>query len=331
MLNVSLTPEVKADIKEEMKIMEFRYKKQPHIKEMKKRFFSRWYIYPLLVDQEKRNSDNNLLNVNERMRWDRQLMHPLINQKRINEAKIVVFGLGGIGSNVLLGLIYSGIQNFKIIDFDKIELSNLNRQTLYIPEDIGGLKSEKAKKRLLEINPKIDIEALNIKIDYPTELNVLSINEDAYPDEILKIDKLIKWGDYIINAVDYFGAPYLINDLCIKNGKPFYFAGTGYFFGEIYCFSSSKKTACIRCIFGPTDFSNKMKFRRYKRYNSQKGVVIGTTCINTGNFISEMIIRDICNIHNPFHGHYFMYDAFNFEIHRVPAKVNEKCECRNFL
>jgi len=310
--------------------VELRYRKQPNLINIKKALMSKQIIYYKLVNQKIRNTDNESLSVGEKERWDRQILHPLINQKKIKEARVVVFGLGGIGSNVLMGLIYSGISNFKIVDFDKVTLSNLNRQTLYTPSEISKNKTDIAEKRLLEINPEIKVESINMELDYPEELNVLQLKEQDYPENVSIIDGLIKRGDYIVNAMDYNGAPYLINDLCIRHHKPFYWGGVNHSFGEIFSYYPDKTTACLRCIFGASHFINKIQFLRYKKRGEEWpiGVNVGTTVMITGNFIAEMIIHDACEITNSIHGNYIIFDMINFEILKIPIEIDHECVCK---
>lgn len=314
------------------KLMDLRYSKQPKLKEIKAKLLTRQIKYREMVNQDYRIKDNNTLDKLDKKRWSRQLSHGLINQKRIKDARIVVFGVGGIGSNVLMGLIYSGVHNFKVIDYDIVKLSNLNRQTLYVPSDIGSLKIEKAEERLLNINPNISIESYNIKIDYPKELNVLNLKEKEFNDDITKINDLIKWGDIIVNTLDFQGAPYLINDLCVINRKPYYWGGVNHFLGEIYSFYPKNNAACLRCIFGRSDFINKSQFLRYKEKekNLSKGINVGATVIGTGNIISEMIIHDICGIDTFSHGHYIIYDAYEFKIKEIPIEIDNDCQCLDF-
>ena len=312
------------------KLMELRYNKQAALKDEKIRFFIRQNHYSELVNQDLRNQGNDTLSSQDKERWDRQINYGLVNQKKIRDAQIVVFGVGGIGSNAIMGLIYSGVNNFKIVDFDIIKLSNLNRQTLYTPKDVGKLKIDKAKERLLEINPYANIESFNIKIDYPEDLNVLNMSENNFPEDISKINNLIIWGDYIVNALDYYGAPYLINDLCVNNHKPYYWGGVNHSIGEIYSYYPIKETACMRCMFGQTSFFDKTQFLRYKKKDNtkMKGANIGSTVIVTGNFISEMILHDICGIYNPNYGKLFIYDAHCFDIHRIPVEIDKECPCQ---
>lgn len=310
------------------KALNYRYQNQPELKEIKKRLLTRQINYSEMYDLRAIAQDNKELDELEKNRWNRQITNTILNQKRIKNARVVVFGCGGVGSNVLIGLSYAGVYNFKIIDFDKVELSNLNQQTLYHPKDIGKFKVDKAQERLVQINPEIRVETFNLKLNYPIELNLLEMDENKYPDDFKKIDKLIKWGDHIVSASDYFGAPYLINDLCVKNQKPYYWGGCNYFLSDIFSYYPKEKTACIRCLFGPTDFTDETQHFRYNKPNSvYKAINFGTTNILTGIFIAENIIKDICEIENKIHGRYTIYDGYDKELYKIPINTNDKCKC----
>lgn len=292
------------------------------------KIFLRQYDYYKIIDQDMRSRNNAMLNKKDLERWDRQIFHPLIDQKKIQDARIVVFGVGGIGSSVLMGLIYSGVHKFILVDYDIIELSNLNRQILYTPEDVGKKKVQVAKDRLLKINPNAIIEIHDIKLDYPKELDILKIDKVKYSREIDTINKLIKQGEYIVNSLDLFGAPYLINDLCIKNKKPFCWGVVNQTCGEFYSYYP-EKTACLRCIFN-------QKFLRF-RTNKQTIITplkktgnIGDVVITTGSIMSQSIINDICQYKNSSHGHYVIVDLFNYEIIKVPIVPYTQCQCKEY-
>ena len=85
------------------------------------------------------------------------------NFKKIQDKVIAIFGLGGVGGTALEALARTGFQHFILVDFDKVDSSNLNRQILYVYEDIGKTKVEVAKKRILSINPDADIKVYNLK------------------------------------------------------------------------------------------------------------------------------------------------------------------------
>ncbi|MFO7795284.1 MAG: HesA/MoeB/ThiF family protein [Promethearchaeati archaeon] len=313
------------------KILDKRYKNQPDLKSVKKKLFLR-QIEQISNDLKNKEIDINSLSSIEQTRWSRQLQNPLLNQKKIKDAKITVFGLGGIGTNVLMNLVYSGVSNFYIIDYDKVELSNLNRQTLYTPKDIGKPKTESTQEKLLEINPEIKIEKYNIELNYPKDLELLEISSNEYPENVVRINSIISESDYVINAMDYKGAPYLINDLCVKNRKSFYWGGINYFLGETYSYSPSKRTPCLRDIFASKDIFDTIPFLRYKTQNKgdKYGYSLGLVAIIIGSIMSNLIIFDINDIDYGLHGCFLIYDAHNIEIIKVPIKKLNTCLCNKY-
>ncbi|MFO8019695.1 MAG: HesA/MoeB/ThiF family protein [Promethearchaeia archaeon] len=314
------------------KLMEQRYQKQEELAKLKINLFKRQLDFSKTGDQDTPAQDNRTLTVREKNRWDRQIKNELLNQKKIKNAKIACFGLGGIGSNALLGLIYSGVELFKIIDYDTIETSNLNRQTLYEMKDIGQFKAKAAKLRMLQINPEISVDAFNIFIDYPRHLNILKKYTKEHNENCQDIEKIIAWADYIINAVDYNGAPYLINDFCVRLQKPYYWAGVNHFIGDIFPYIP-KKAPCLRCIFNSDFYSDlHLPFLRYRTDDTSHSTPnLGTTVISTGTIISELIIHDICKIYNPLKEKYLIYDSLNLELHKIPLQQDQYCHCQKFI
>jgi len=314
------------------KVIDKRYKDQPELAKIKKKLFLRQFNQ-FSKDSEDKKNDIKSLNSTEKERWSRQLENPILNQKKIKETKVCVFGLGGIGTNVLLNLIYSGVSDFIIIDYDKIELSNLNRQTLYTPNEIESFKTVSVKKRLKQINSESNIEIHNLEIDYPKEIELLKTDRNKYSERINLIDSIISKSDIIINAVDLKGAPYLINDLCVKNQKPFLWGAINFFLGEIYFFCPSKKTPCLREIFNSKEILNKNSFLRYKepQHKAKFGYNLGAVAIITGSLISNLILLDINDINHHSYGHNIIYDAYNFEIRKIPINSIETCQCKKYF
>jgi len=314
------------------KVIDKRYYDQPELRKIKKKIFLR-QLDQIYMESSEKETSGRYLSEREQIRWSRQLQNPLINQNKIKKTKVSVFGLGGIGSNVLMNLVYSGVNNLVLVDHDKVELSNLNRQTLYTPKEIGDLKTKCAKERLLEINSEIKIETHNLEIEYPKELELLKINDADYSKRIAYIDSIISKSDIVVNAMDYKGAPYLINDLCVKNQKPFYWGGINFFLGEIYNFSYLKRTPCLRDIFSSEDFLEEQSFLRYKepKQNRKKGYDLGTIAITTGSLISNLILLDINDIDHHSYGKYIIYDNYNFEIKKIPICNIQTCPCKKYM
>ena len=124
-------------------------------------------------------------------------------QQKLKDAKVLVVGAGGLGSPVLSYLAAVGIGTIGIIDYDKVDLSNLQRQVLHQTVDIGRLKVESVKEKLLALNPEIIV---NIFAERFTEDNAKTI---------------IGQYDFIVDCCDNYETKFLINDICVEVQKPF--------------------------------------------------------------------------------------------------------------
>jgi len=154
-----------------------------------------------------------------------------LNQEKIKMAKVTVLGLGGVGSHVLYNLAALGVHNFRIVDFDNVELSNLNRQILYNENDIGQPKTVAAKNRILEFLPHANIETFNTKI---------SCSKD--------IEKIIDGQDIVISAADQPRNKIIdwLNVACVKK-KITFICGALDSKWAIYYTVIPGKTGCIEC------------------------------------------------------------------------------------
>ena len=124
--------------------------------------------------------------------------------KTLGDKTVLVIGLGGVGGTALEALARSGIKKFVLIDFDKVDETNLNRQVLYTKKDIGRNKVDAAKERLLMINPEFEIKTLYVKVEEST-LSVLNLSNV----------------DFVIDAIDYIPGKLHIIEFSIKNKIPF--------------------------------------------------------------------------------------------------------------
>lgn len=315
-----------------LRSLDLRYSTQPELKNVKIDNLNQQNEYKIIINQKIRLNDNNSLDKTSQARWNRQINHPLINQKKIKDCKIAVFGCGGIGCNVLLGLSYAGVEQFQLIDNDIIERSNLNRQTLYDMRDLYKKKVKMAGKRLLEINPEIEIQLHDMRIDYTEALNLLNDKSPRIPKSMQKISAIIDDSDYIVNAVDLNGAPYLINDLCVINKKPYYWGGVNHYSGEVFSYIPNSNSGCLRCVFGPEFLLSKKKFLRYrtKKEFCFPSANVASTVIITGNLMAEMIIKDINGIKNDCKGKYVIYNGYNMTFNKIHINRIKICECQNF-
>jgi molybdopterin/thiamine biosynthesis adenylyltransferase len=151
-------------------------------------------------------------------------------QEKLLASSVLVVGAGGLGSPAALYLAAAGIGRLAIMDFDVVDITNLQRQILHGFDDIGIPKVESAVKKLKAINPHIKVEAINDKL---TRDNVL---------------KIIEGYDFIIEAGDNVEVKFLLNDACIAAQKPFSHAGVIRFNGQLLTVLPGQ-SACLRCIF----------------------------------------------------------------------------------
>ena len=151
-------------------------------------------------------------------------------QKKIQNSKVLIIGMGGLGCPLVTYLASAGVCNIGIVDYDKVELGNLNRQTLFNLSDLGKYKVFQAKKKIKKIYKKIKVKT------YKTSISSKNI------------EKILKNYEIICDATDNFETRYLINDSCKKNKKILISAAISKFDGQLFKFNFKKKGSCFRCF-----------------------------------------------------------------------------------
>lgn len=174
-----------------------------------------------------------MLSDEELERYDRQLKIEGLGregQEKLKRAKIMIAGAGGLGCPVAIYLAAAGVGCLRVVDKDRVESSNLNRQVLHWEKDIGQKKAMSAAKKLARLNPWIKVEAIAQAI---TEHNVLELTEGC---------------DLIIDALDNYPTRYLLNRAAIKRRIPLVHGGIHGLEGMVTTIIPGK-TPCLRCIF----------------------------------------------------------------------------------
>src|SRR6056300_1148411 len=162
------------------------------------------------------------LSKNQIGRYSRHLIMPEVGvkgQEKLAQSKVLCIGAGGLGSPLALYLASAGIGTIGVVDFDVVDLSNLQRQILHAEERVGELKVESAKKRLLELNSDININTYNLRL---TSDNALDIFKDY---------------DVIVDGTDNFATRYLVNDACVILNKPNVYGSIFRFEGQATVFN----------------------------------------------------------------------------------------------
>jgi len=163
-----------------------------------------------------------MLNSSDKKRYSRQMRLPNLGEQgqlQLKNASVLVIGCGGLGSPLLHYLASAGLGTIGLVDFDKVEIHNLHRQTLYTEADIGKFKVDVATEKLRRINPTITILPFNTKLDASNALDI------------------IKDFDIVADGTDNFPSRYLINDACVKLAKVNVFASIHRFEGQLAVFN----------------------------------------------------------------------------------------------
>lgn len=170
------------------------------------------------------------------LRYSRQIMLPEIDaagQLQLAESKVLIIGLGGLGSAASIYLTAAGAGSLVLVDFDKVDLSNLQRQVLHQTRDIGRLKVESAMEHLAEINPNVEL----ITVDHALE------GEDLLNQ--------VRNADVVVDASDNFRTRFMINEACVRAGTPLVFAAAIRFEAQVSVFDASiEDSPCYRCLYG---------------------------------------------------------------------------------
>src|SRR5256884_6178880 len=177
------------------------------------------------------------LSVEELQRYSRRLIMPEVTsegQNRLKAARVLCIGAGGLGSPAALYLAAAGMGTIGIVDFDNVDLSNLQRQILHGTKDIGRGKLESARDRLRDMNPEIEIELHNCR----------SSSENA--------SQIVCDYDIVVDGSDNFATRYLSNDVCVFERKPNVYGSVFRFEGQTTVFAPHLGGPCYRCLFpGP--------------------------------------------------------------------------------
>lgn len=221
-------------------------------------------------------------------------------QQQLKKGKVLCVGAGGLGTAALQYLAAAGVGHIGIVDFDKVELSNLQRQILYTVHDIGKLKVNVARERLLALNPHIEIAAFATAL---TAENVLEILQEY---------------DVIIDATDNFAARYLINDACFHLKKPDVFACILRFVGQCTVFTASKESPCYRCLFPTPPPANLV-------LNCAEAGVLGALPGLLGSIQAIEALKMLLKIGSTLSGRFLTLDTLNFRWSECHLAQNSEC------
>lgn len=249
----------------------------------------------------------------ERARYARHLILPqlgLEGQQRLKAARVLVVGAGGLGSPLLQYLAAAGVGTIGIVDPDRVSSSNLQRQVLYGEKDLGRLKVEAAKDRLLDLNPLLDIHC------YPTAL---------LPENALEI---ITNYDIVADGTDNFPTRYLVNDACVLANKINVYASIFRFEGQVSVFNAplvdGSRGPNYRDIFPAPPPPGQVP-------SCAEGGVLGVLPGIIGSLQANEVIKLITGVGEALIGRLFLFDAAAFSTRILKFKAQPNTQITDLI
>ncbi len=228
-------------------------------------------------------------------------------QRRLLGAKVLVVGAGGLGSPVILYLAAAGVGTIGIVDFDRVSLSNLQRQIAHRSEDVGQLKTRSAAHTAFAINPGVKIALHETRLDAENALD------------------LIGQYDIVADGSDNFATRFLINDACFFAGKTLVSAAVSEFDGQLATYKAHLKGQdgvriypCYRCLFPSAPPAEEAP-------NCSETGILGAAAGVVGTMQAMEVMKEILSLGQSMAGHLVIYDALGTRFRNVRVKPDPAC------
>jgi adenylyltransferase/sulfurtransferase len=234
-------------------------------------------------------------------RYSRHIIMPQVGptgQRKLMNAKVLIIGAGGLGSPVAMYLALAGVGTIGLVDFDVVDLSNLQRQILHQTDDIGKPKVQSARETLNAHNP---------------DVNVVTHEAPITSDNAFEI---IGQYDIVVNGADNFATRYLVNDAAYLSGKTLVDGSILLFDGQATVFEPGK--GCYRCLFPEPPPPGMVP-------SCAEAGVLGALCATIGSIQATEVLKLILGVGEPLIGRLLLYDALSLEFRIVKTRRNPNC------
>ncbi|SDK84406.1 adenylyltransferase and sulfurtransferase [Catalinimonas alkaloidigena] len=249
--------------------------------------------------------DSLTLSSEELIRYGRQLRLPgfgVEGQQRLHDARVLIVGMGGLGSPVALYLAAAGVGTLGLVDFDRIDVSNLQRQVLYSEQEVGQPKALRAAQRLKALNPHVNCRVHALQLSPENALDVL---QDY---------------DLVVDGTDNFETRYLLNDACRLAGKP-------WIFGSIYRFEGQMSVFNLTLHDGQVSPDYRDLFPEPPppelAPNCAEGGVLGVLPGVIGSMQANEAIKVLCGLGEPLAGQLWTFDALTGQVRTIRYKARK--------
>ncbi len=220
-------------------------------------------------------------------------------QQKLLNAHVLIIGMGGLGSPAAIYLTAAGIGALTLVDFDRVELTNLQRQIVHHHDDIGIPKVDSAKRNLLSINPDVQITAIDIRPDQPT------------------LEKLVQQADVVLDASDNYDTRFAINAACVAHRVPLVSGAAIRFEGQISVFDKSRHDSpCYHCLYPVSGDEEETC--------SESGILAPVVGI-IGSMQALEAIKIICAIGETLVGRLLILDALSMSWRSMQLKPDPEC------
>lgn len=220
-------------------------------------------------------------------------------QERLKNGRVLCVGVGGLGSPAALYLAAAGVGTIGLVDFDVVDVTNLQRQVLYTTADIGRPKLDAATERLRAMNPHVNIEPHAVTLDASNALQLVS----AY--------------DVVLDGTDNFTARYLVNDACVIAGRPNAYGSIFRFEGQASVFAA-KDGPCYRCLHPEPPPPGLVP-------NCAEAGVLGVLPGIIGTIQATEAIKLLLGIGEPLIGRFVIYDALRMRFRELKLRKDPEC------
>jgi molybdopterin/thiamine biosynthesis adenylyltransferase/rhodanese-related sulfurtransferase len=242
------------------------------------------------------------LDPDEIRRYSRHLLLPEVGmegQRRIKRARMLLVGAGGLGSPAALYLAAAGVGHISLVDFDEVDVSNLQRQVLHGTKDVGRPKVESARDRLLDLNPHLSLTLHATRLDSGNAL------------------ELVGEHDLVVDGTDNFGTRYLLNDACVLAGRPNVHASVYRFEGQASVLATAEGP-CYRCLYPSPPAPGEVP-------SCAEGGVLGVLPGLLGTVQATEAIKLAAGIGQPLVGRLLLVDALAMQFRTVKVRRDPSC------
>ena len=244
------------------------------------------------------------MNDEQLLRYSRQIMLPAVDvagQQRLLDSRVLIIGAGGLGSPVAIYLAAAGVGQLVLVDFDTVDLTNLQRQILHGSHDLGRPKVESARDTLRALNPEVKVEAINARLEGAALLA-----------EVAR-------ADVVVDASDNFATRFAVNDACVAARKPLVSGAAIRMEGQVTVFHNERPASpCYRCL-----YRDEGELTQTCSENGVLSPVVGII----GSIQATEVLKVLLGIGETLDGRLLLLDALTMEWRSMKLRKDPACGC----